>query len=137
MQHCLLCVLPGSWYVVPTHTHTNTHTPFTLGEVEGMLDVLRCAYEDRVHGLEREHSQYRTDAEQREQSTARLLQDCERENETLAERNQTLSRELKELQTRHRVAELSLKVFYFMCIVTEARYVCSPLYTSLLSGSPY
>ena len=79
-------------------------------QVEELIDVLRSAYEDRVHRFEHEHSQYRTGSEQREQSIAKLLQDYERENEELIEKNHSLLQELKILQMKLRATDSSLKV---------------------------
>ncbi|CAI8042643.1 hypothetical protein GBAR_LOCUS23643 [Geodia barretti] len=80
-----------------------------VSELEGLAESLRSLYEDHVHQLEREHSQYRTDSEGREQSTARLLRELEGENERLADINQSLRSDLKELQSRYRATETSLK----------------------------
>ena len=84
--------------------------PPSLSQLEGLLEALRSLYEDHVHQLEREHSQFRTDSEGREQSTTRLLRDLEGENERLADSNHTLQRDLQDLQNRYRAAEASLKV---------------------------
>ena len=81
-----------------------------LSQLEGLVETLRSLYEDHVHQLEREHSQFRTDSEGREQSTARLLRDLEGENERLADSNHTLQRDLHDLQNRYRATEASLKV---------------------------
>ena len=92
-----------------SHTRTCLYVLTPL-QLEGLVERLQTEYEDYIHGLQQEHLQYKTDAENREQSVSKLLHDLGSENERLVEQNVSLKQELNTLQTRYRATEASLKV---------------------------